>query len=109
MPVTPGSTTQFTFESGNLSVTRNSIPRLFKHIDNGSTVPQISYVVENKFNNQYLLIEDAYELPGYGYQSHMFEKTDRWLVITAKEDELFLESEGKDGLKGEFQIHLFRF
>jgi hypothetical protein len=107
MPVEPGNTVQFTFEKGKLRVARNGFPITFED-ENGNVVDEIGYSVENKLNNQYVYI-DKYLMPGFGYQSHMFNKTFRWLVITVKDDELFLESLGEEGLKGEFQLHFFRF
>lgn len=108
MPVTAGNTIQFTFKGGKMSVTQNGIPVTFEDENGTTTVNQIDYSVKNELTNQFVYI-DQYVMPGFGYKSSMFTRTIRWLVVTVKDDELFLESFGEEGLKGEFQLHFFRF
>ncbi len=108
-PAEPGNITQFTFEGGALSITRNGAPVDMQDED-GTVFTSAEYRVQKQINNHYVVIEKLFfEKWGWGIiRYNIFDRVDRWLVVTLNEDELYLSSEGEDGLKGEFQLHFFR-
>lgn len=105
MPVVPGNTIKWTFQAGKLSITVNDVPVTFID-DNGATVTDVSYTIENKITNHYLYI-DPYLVSNAPQK--LLPEVQKWLIITSKSDELYLESISHDGRKGEYQFHFFRF
>lgn len=105
MPVNPGYDIKWTFQSGKLSITVNAVPVTFED-DNGATVTEVPYTVENKITNHYLYIDPYLVTNG---PQKLLPEVQKWLVITSKNDELYLESISTDGRKGEHQFHFYQF
>jgi len=103
-PVEPTYIEQWTFNSGKLTIAINGTQVEFEE-DNGNTVAHLTYRVDNTILNHYLIIDNLPLTSGY----HRIHPTiERFLVITAGDDELYLSSESEEGLKGGFQFHLFK-
>ena len=108
MPVDTGLQIQFQFSNGLLTITDNGIPLEFHPEGQGAnTSTTIEYDVIKQANNHYIHTPRLV-IKNFGWRSYMFMNTERWLVITSKEKELYLESIGYEGLKGTFQLHFFR-
>jgi hypothetical protein len=109
MPVEPGNTIQYKFSNGKLSITLNSVPLQFKD-DKGNLATEINYRVENNLTNHSVVIDKVFILNyPVSWQQNMFGRTRKWTVITSKSTNLFLMSEEENGLRGQYQLQLFKF
>jgi hypothetical protein len=109
MPVEPGNTVQYKFSNGKLSITLNSVPLQFKD-DKGNLTTEINYRVENNLTNHSVVIDKVFILNyPVSWQQNMFGRTRKWTVITSKSTNLFLMSEEENGLRGQYQLQLFKF
>lgn len=106
LPVEPGNEIQYTFDNGALTITVNGTPVEFTD-DDKTVYPALSYRVDKKISNQYLIIQQLRNPSSVG-RTEMFYGTNRWLVVRQKDNELYLMSEGESGLKGEYQLEFFR-
>ncbi len=106
LPVEPGKEIQYTFDNGTLTITVNGSPIEFTD-DDKVVYPGLSYRVDKKISNQYLIIQQLRNPSSIG-RTEMFYGTNRWLVVKQKDNELYLMSEGESGLKGEYQLEFFR-
>jgi hypothetical protein len=109
MPVEPGNTIQYNFDNGKLSITLNGVPLQFED-DKGNVSTDVNYRVENNLTNHSVVI-DKVLIPNYpvSWQRNMFGRTRKWTVITSKSTNFFLMSEEENGLRGQYQLQLFKF
>lgn len=106
MPVEPGNNIQFVFTSDSVHVFENEVPATLINTD-GKPLNAAGYTIEQNLTNHYLVI-DPFKIEDFGLMSSMLVRTEKWLVITLTKEELYLQSIGKEGLKGEYQLHFFR-
>lgn len=105
MPAEPGNILQFEFNDGTLTILQNGQPMQFEDTD-AQMYATAEYRVEKQLNNHYVYIEQLL-FENTRLRKTIFQTTDRWLVIRLKDGELYLSSQGEDGLKGEYQLHFF--
>lgn len=103
MPVSPNNTVEWSFSDGLLSATYNAVPVTFIGSD-GTERTGIPYSIEKKVSNHYVYITPLKVKSG---PQVIPMSINRYLVITSSDEELFLESVGEDGHKGEYQFHFF--
>ena len=105
MPVENGNTTVWKFDNGTLSISVNGDPVTFKKND-GTEVKALTYSVDNSVSNHYVYI-DVLNQTGTTTTS-LPAHLKKYLVVKSKSDELYLESIGDTGHKGEAQFHFFK-
>ena len=106
LPAQPGNIIQYTFDNGTLSITVNGLPVNFTDEDKNQ-YPSLEYRVDKKADNHYVIIQKLRNPSSIG-RTEMFYGTTRWLVVKQTGSELFIISEGDNGLKGEYQLEFFK-
>jgi hypothetical protein len=102
--VEPNYIEQWTFHNGKLTI---SINGFFLQFDDGSgnMVGSLNYHVDNLITNHYLIIDN---LPMTNGQYRLHDSIVRWLFIFSSDNEFYISSESREGLKGGWQYHFLK-